>query len=418
MSQTSFFLFLSIGVIGIIFAGILSAIETAMLTITKNSLQDLNNAETKKSAYFEALLENRDAVATNAALFRLVAEMLSTVVIAMTINEALSNLWFGFAISVAISLVIAIVLVRISPRTLGRDHSGTVVQRFSWAIKALLRLNGSLRWLRTSSRGSANAENVIELMVERAQDSAVIDEAESDMIRSVFELGETITREIMVPRTDMVTTGGATPLTKVLNLFVRSGFSRIPVVGDSSDDLLGVVYFKDVVKFLNEPLAGQKTAVDAMRPAFFVPESKLAAELFKELKRRNSHIAIVVDEYGGIAGLVTIEDIVEEIVGDLTDEHDRLPVEPYELTPGLYRVPARLGLNELGELFELEIDDDDVDTVAGLLAKQLGRVPLLGARAETKGLILTADSIDGRRKQLATLTVQRAAQPQEIEPET
>lgn len=418
MSQTSLFLFLAIGAIGIIFAGILSAVETAMLTITKNSLQDLNNAETKKSVYFEALLENRDAVATNAALFRLVAEMLSTVVIAMTINEALRNLWLGFAVSVAISLVIAIVLVRISPRTFGRDHSGKVVLRFSGPINVLLRLNKSLRWLRISSRGSASAENVIELMVERAQDSAVIDEAESDMIRSVFELGETITREIMVPRTDMVTTGGKTPLTKVLNLFVRSGFSRIPVVGDSSDDLLGVVYFKDVVKLLNEPNGSQQTAAGAMRPAFFVPESKLVAELFKELKRRNSHIAIVVDEYGGIAGLVTIEDIVEEIVGDLTDEHDRLPVEPYELSPGLYRVPARLGLSELGELFELEIDDDDVDTVAGLLAKELGRVPLLGARAETKGLILTADSIDGRRKQLATLTVQRAVQPQETEPET
>ena len=246
-------------------------------------------------------------------------------------------------------------------------------------------------------------------MVDRVNDSDVIEDDERMMLRSVFGLRSTTTREVMVPRTDMVTVAAYTPLPKALNLFLRSGFSRVPVVGDSVDELLGVVYFKDVVRVLNDAEDGtSRTVAKVMRQATFVPESKPVDDLLRELQGASSHIALVVDEYGGIAGLVTIEDAIEEIVGELTDEHDAAAPEVEETQPGTYRVPSRMPVDELGELFDLEIDDDDVDTAGGLLAKALGKVPLTGATADVHGVHLVAERVDGRRRQLATLLVSRS----------
>ncbi|NEB06433.1 CBS domain-containing protein, partial [Streptomyces sp. SID13726] len=250
----------------------------------------------------------------------------------------------------------------------------------------LLALSGLLtgivaatRWLTrlAPAPDSAAHERERQDMVDRVNESDVIEEEERELIRSVFELGSTLTREVMVPRTDMVTTSRDTPLRKTLSLFLRSGFSRIPVTGTSADDLVGVAYFKDVVRVLQGgPGTDARPVGDVARAAIFVPESKPVDDLLREMQASSSHIAMVVDEYGGIAGLVTIEDALEEIVGELTDEHDRPEPEVEDLGEGVLRVPARLGVDELGELFGLDLDDDDVDTVGGLLAKTLGKVPL------------------------------------------
>ncbi len=176
------------------------------------------------------------------------------------------------------------------------------------------------------------------------------------------------------------------------------------------DDLVGVAYLKDVARVLeNEPAAADRPVVEVAREAVFVPESKPADELLREMQASRSHIAVVVDEYGGIAGLVTVEDVIEELVGELTDEHDTAPeLEPEDLGDGTFLVSARMPVDELGELFDLRLDDDDVDTAGGLLAKALGKVPLTGATADVGGLHLVADRVEGRRKQLATLRVGRA----------
>ena len=228
------------------------------------------------------------------------------------------------------------------------------------------------------------------------------------MFRSVLELGQTLTREVMVPRTDMIVTGADTPLRKALTLLLRSGFSRLPVVGESVDDLRGVLYLKDLVRRLSDdPEAQDSPAASIARPAVYVPESKPVDELLRELQAGSSHMAMVVDEYGGIAGLVTIEDALEEIVGELTDEHDPSAPGVEDLGDGSYRVPARLAKDELGELFDLDVDDDDVDSAGGLLAKALGKVPLVGSAGDIHGLHLVAERADGRRKQISTLVVRR-----------
>jgi CBS domain containing-hemolysin-like protein len=214
----------------------------------------------------------------------------------------------------------------------------------------------------------------------------------------------------MVPRTEMITADATTPLRKALSLMLRSGYSRVPVVGASVDDLRGVLYLKDLVRRLQDsPESADDPVAHLARPAVFVPESKPVDQLLREMQATSSHIALVVDEYGGIAGLVTMEDALEEIVGELTDEHDHSGPEVEDLGDGTFRVPARMPVDEVGELFDLDLDDDEVDTAGGLLAKALGKVPLPGSAGEIHGLRLTAERVEGRRKQLATLLVRLAA---------
>jgi CBS domain containing-hemolysin-like protein len=242
-----------------------------------------------------------------------------------------------------------------------------------------------------------------------------IEPGERDMVRSVFELGDTIVREVMVPRTDMVFIEADKTVEQALSLALRSGFSRIPVVGENEDDVVGIAYLKDIVAWSHEhpaatpeEMAGATEKVaTVMRPASYVPDSKPVDELLRQMQAQRNHVAIVIDEYGGTAGLVTIEDILEEIVGEITDEYDneRPPVE--WLSADSARVTARLSVTELGELFSVNLEDEDVETVAGLLAQALGRVPIAGSTATVRGLQLTAEHLVGRRNKIDTVLVER-----------
>ena len=194
-------------------------------------------------------------------------------------------------------------------------------------------------------------------------------------------------------------------------LALRSGFSRVPLIGENIDDVLGIVYLKDVIKAIEAGRPENDLARDVMRPATFVPESKPVDDLLSEMQAARTHMAIIVDEYGGTAGLVTIEDILEEIVGEITDEYDveRPPVE--HLGDGSIRVTARLPVEDLGELFDVDLPGDEVETVGGLLAQALGRVPIPGAKATVDGLLLTAEGTTGRRNRIDTVLVRRRRDP-------
>ena len=241
-------------------------------------------------------------------------------------------------------------------------------------------------------------------IVDEVGEPESFEEEDRDMVRSVLDLGHTLVREVMVPRTDMVTIDADTPAPSALRLFVRSGFSRVPVVGDDVDDIRGILYFKDLVSRW-EATGGQldMRAEQMMRPAEFAVEMKPADDMLRQMQAERFHMAIVIDEYGGVAGLVTLEDILEEVVGELTDEHDRHSIEPEEVEPGVWRVPARYPISELGELLDREIEDEDVDSVGGLLAKAIGRVPLPGATGTLAGVIMTAEEARGRRRQVSTI---------------
>ena len=248
-------------------------------------------------------------------------------------------------------------------------------------------------------------------LVDLAEENQLIEDRERMMIHSVFELGDTIVREVMVPRTDVVFIERSKTLRQAMSLALRSGFSRIPVIGEGFDDVLGVVYLKDLVRRTYVHRDGESVEkVDSiMRPAVFVPESKPVDELLREMQAQQTHVAIVVDEYGGTAGIVTIEDVLEEIVGEIADEYDVETPLVDELDDGSLRVSTRLHLDELSELLDVELEDDDVDTVGGLLAKHLGRVPIPGAQVWLHGVELTAESAQGRRNRIGTVLVRRVA---------
>ena len=235
------------------------------------------------------------------------------------------------------------------------------------------------------------------------------EEFEQDLIESVEEFGETIVREIMVPRVDMATIRDDSTLTAAMEFFLKSGFSRLPIVGKTVDEVTGILYLKDLARILHE--GDKKTAKrlvsEVARKVVFAPESLAVEDLLQQMQSNATHIAIVIDEYGGVAGLVTLEDVIEELVGEIADEYDDDEEELVELEDGGYRVAARYSLIDLGELFEIELDDEDVDSVGGLLAKELGRLPMRDDEIVFSGLKFKADRIEGRRKRLVSVIVQR-----------
>jgi CBS domain containing-hemolysin-like protein len=233
------------------------------------------------------------------------------------------------------------------------------------------------------------------------------EEFEAELIESVEELSETIAREIMVPRIDMATVTAEETLDESMTVFFRHGFSRLPVIGKNLDDIRGVLYIKDVAKLIHEnpSKAASVTAEGIARKAIFVPESKPVDDLLQEMQRSSTHIALIVDEYGGVAGLATMEDVIEEIVGNISDEYDNDLPEIETLEDNWVRVSARLSLFDLGEHFDIELEDEDVDSVGGLLAKELGRLPGRNDQIQFSGLMIKAERIEGRRKRVITALV-------------
>jgi len=405
MSEVPIGLLVTLAVLALLVAALLSAGEAAILRVSRGQVADLAATRHPAAERIEALCEDRARVASSAGTLRLLCEMVAAVCITLAIAASTLSWSVELVIAVIACAFLTVVLARLSPRSVGQRRAISVLKLTARLLAGVRRVIGPL--LRIAEPSGDLDERELREMVERDGRESIDDE-EREMLRSVLGLGETLTREVMVPRTDMITTGEQTPLRKVLSLLLRSGYSRVPVIGEQVDDLRGVIYLKDLVRRMEEdPSAADAPALSVVRPAVFVPESKPVDELLRELQAGASHIAMVVDEYGGIAGLVTIEDALEEIVGELTDEHDPSAPQVEDLGGGTFLVPARLGRDELGELFGIEVEDDDVDTAGGLLAKSLGKVPIPGSAGEIHGLRLVAQGTEGRRKRVARVLVSR-----------
>ena len=353
-------------------------------------------------------------------LIKVCAEVSAAVLVTLAFAHWLGGGWEVFLPAAGVLLVATYVLIGVGPRPLGRKRAEKIASTATKVLRPLRRALGPLppllgRLTRVLPLGAHGADTEfgerpeVRSLVDYIEGQAEIEPGERDMVRSVFELGDTIVREVMVPRTDMVFIERDKTLDQALSLALRSGFSRIPVVGESTDDVVGIAYLKDIVAWEHEhPDADETERIEkVMRPATYVPDSKPVDELLRQMQSMRIHAAIVIDEYGGTAGMVTIEDILEEIVGEIADEYDteRAPVE--WLAPGTARVTARLPVTELEELFGVTVDAEDVETVGGLLAHELGRVPIAGAEANVAGLRLTAENLAGRRNKLGTVLVQR-----------
>ncbi|MDK1474337.1 hemolysin family protein [Streptomyces sp. 549] len=366
-----------------------------------------------------------------ALLIRIASETAAAVLVTFGCLRAFDQTWQALAAAVAVMVLVSFVAVGVSPRTIGIQHSLNTATAAAYVLLPLARVMGPVPQLlillgnaltpgKGFRKGPFASEAELRAMVDFAGAESLIEDDERRMVHSVFELGDTLVREVMVPRTDLVTVERYKTIHQVLTLALRSGFSRIPVTGENEDDVVGVAYLKDLARtvHINRDRESERVST-VMRPAVFVPDTKNAGDLLKEMQRDRNHVAVVIDEYGSTAGIVTIEDILEEIVGEIADEYDRElpPVE--ELGEGRFRVTARLDIGDLGELYGLDdFDDEDVETVGGLLAKLLGRVPLAGASAvvdlsedradpDLAGLRLTAESTAGRRNRVERVLVER-----------
>ncbi|OIK01467.1 hypothetical protein BIV25_05700 [Streptomyces sp. MUSC 14] len=359
-----------------------------------------------------------------ALLVRVACEMAAAALVTYACLQQFTATWEALLVAIGVMVLVSYVAVGVSPRTIGRQHPLNTATAAAYVLLPLARVMGPIPYLlilignaltpgKGFRRGPFASEAELRALVDLAEQESLIEDEERRMVHSVFELGDTLVREVMVPRTDLVTIERFKTIRQALTLALRSGFSRIPVTGESEDDIVGVVYLKDLVRKTHINRESENDVVStAMRPAVFVPDTKNAGDLLREMQKDRNHVAVVIDEYGGTAGIVTIEDILEEIVGEITDEYDRElpPVE--ELGDDRYRVTARLDITDLGELYGLdEYDDEDVETVGGLLAKALGRVPIAGASAEVelpdeRRLKLTAEAAAGRRNKIVTVLVE------------
>lgn len=338
-------------------------------------------------------------------LLRLACEMTATVLVTVLALGAAPSEGWAALLAVLVMVVVSYVLVGVGPRTIGRLHPYSVGRFAAPPLRVLARvLNPLTRLLilignlitpgRGFREGPFSTEVELREIVDLAGERGVVAAGERDMIHSVFELGDTLAREVMVPRTEIVWIERTKSVRQGLTLCLRSGFSRVPVIGESVDDIVGVVTVKDLAQAMSERGFGDEgpELAELMRPASFVPDTKRLDELLTEMQLSRSHMAVAVDEYGGTAGLLTIEDVLEEIVGEITDESDLAENRPVEhLDDGTVRVSSRLPVEDLGALFGVELDDSEVETVGGLLAQRLGRVPLPGAEAEIAGLRLRAE---------------------------
>src|SRR5215471_4623319 len=409
----------------VLLAGLCVATEVAFIRISRAGARGLTRGRRRRgTGRLPAVLADAPVYLSVLLLVQICCETAATVLVTAALLHWLGSGWQTFLIAMAAVLYL---VAGIAPRMLGPQHEGRLAAAAAGVLYPVVRVLGPLPRVllavgsaltpgRGSRDGARASEEELRGLVDLLEQRRVIEPGESAMMQSVFELGETIAREVMVPRTDMVFVERGKTVRQALSLALRSGFSRIPVVGENEDDVIGIAYLKDQAAHTekNRDSDPAEKVESVMRPATFVPESKPVDALLRDMQAKQIHLAIVIDEYGGTAGLVTIEDILEEIVGEITDEYDQEQPTVDWLAPGRARVTARLPVTDLEELFGVSIEAEDVETVGGLLAYALGRVPIAGSVATVAGLTLTAESLAGRRNRIGTVTVERnrpAAKP-------
>ena len=406
-------------------AGIFSAIDSALSTVSVARVEELEREGRMGARRLRRAIESRPQYINLCVLLHTICLVAAAVQVVTFFEDLVDHSIWGIILGVAVMSALAFIVAGVGPRNLGRQHAYSIslatalpMQILGLVLRPIVRILIVLGNALTPGKGFRNGPftGEIELLeiVDLARERGVVAEDESRMIQSVFELDQTIAREIMTPRTEIVWIESDKTIAQVLRLAVRSGHSRIPVIGESVDDVVGVAYLRDLVAAATGSADSYANAAytpvsSVMKPVYFEPDSKRADHLLAEMQRQRNHLAVLIDEYGGVAGLVSIEDVLEEIVGEIVDEHDSTEVAPVEeLSDGGYRLSSRLSLAEVSDLFDVEFDEETIeeaDTVAGLLAYELGRVPLPGTRVKAAGVIFLAEGGTDRRGRIRVSTV-------------
>ena len=415
MSETEWIL-LGVALACVLVAGFVATIESALQSFSKSRAEAHVKVGARSADKLLQVMQDPAPFLNTALFLRTVAEITAIVCVGIVVFGRFEALWQRVLWTALPMTIVSFVVLGVAARTLGRQHADTVALRTVGLISALTTVIGPIPQVliilgnlvtpgKGFTDGPFNSEAELREMVDMAEASDLIEAGERRMIHQVFELGDTIVKEVMVPRTEMVWIEGDKTLRQGLSLALRSGYSRIPVIGNDVDDVLGILYLKDLIRrsYDNPTSQSTETVESLMRPPTFCPDSKPVDALLKEMQLTRSHVVIVVDEFGGTAGLATIEDILEEIVGEIVDEYDEEIPPHVQLADGRFRVSSRLPVDELGELFGLRVDDEDVDTVLGLMAKELNKIPIPGSAVVWEGIELVAERASGRRHAIQTV---------------
>lgn len=411
-------------------ASFLAGSEAALNSVSRVAVDAISERSKSRGAMVARIVKDPARYLNVVLLVRKAAELTATVLVAEALIVEMENDLAAVALAISIMVVASYVIVGVGPRTLGKQNPMRWIvpaSYISWILAKILgpvtviliALGNALTPGKGFRKGPFSNEAELRDLVDQAHESGLVEESEHEMIHSVFELGDTMVRELMIPRTEMVWIEGDKNLRQGMSLFLRSGYSRIPVVGEDVDSIIGIAYIKDIVRRVHDHPKSEtsENISDHLRQATFVPESKNAAELLRQMQREQIHLAIVVDEYGGTAGIITIEDILEEIVGEIADEYDDFGEEFERINEISARIASRMHIEDLAEELEISIDDagdGDIDTIGGYMAKMLGRVPIPGSSIEISGWRFTAERPAGRRHRITSILAEKVDEESEV----
>jgi putative hemolysin len=401
--------------------GFAAAAEIALTMYSRVRLQQELRRGVRQAATVQKLMTTPGRFLSTLLLVRTSGVVVATsagVLLALRVRSDAIGLFLALLLLVALVLVIRIVLKALvlrSPNAWALRLAGTVrflVSVFSPLVRTLRRLGDKVRGPAPEEEAEESiflSEDGLRFLIQVGDEESAIEEDEKEMIAGIVELGDTLVREVMVPRIDVVALAVDTSFSEALDVIIREGVSRVPVYEETIDNIVGILYAKDLLSWLRDG-ARDLPIRKVLRSTYFVPESMKVDDLLRELKRRRVHVAIVVDEYGGTAGLVTIEDLLEEIVGEIQDEFDTEEPLIESTGDGAFLLQARMNLDEASELLAVHLPDEGGDTLGGFIYSQLGRVPVIGDEVVFGDLHLTVLSVEGRRvKQLRA--VQQPATP-------
>ena len=400
---------IAIAVIVLLYAlsGVLALSETAFTRASRIRLLNLAEEGDKRAERVLRLLDRPEQTLNSVLFVLLAAQMVSATLLGTVLEPAFGSA--GVALGMVIEIVVVFTFAEVAPKTFAVQHAERAVMAVS-GLLAFVTHFGPLRVLTRGFIGLANVvlpgkglrggpfvtEEEILTMADVAAQESTIETEERELIHSIFEFGDTVVREVMVPRPDMVAVDAEAVVDEAIRISIAAGKSRVPAFHETTDDIVGLVFLKDLVTRSGAG-EGNEPVRQMLRPAHFVPESKRVAELLREMQTEKFHMAIVIDEHGGTAGLVTMEDLLEEIVGEITDEYDVDEPSIERLPNGGMRVPGRTPIDEVNELLEAELPQEEWDTVGGLVFDALGHVPVEGESARVNGLEFCAERVQGRR---------------------
>jgi magnesium and cobalt exporter, CNNM family len=392
----------------LILAALASASETALTSVSRIKIRNLAQDGNARAQLIEQMLHEPNTFLSTILVLNNVAVIVASTLSTLIALDTFSN--YGEIISTVLISLIVLIFCEITPKTAAVQAPERwamfvvqpvyalsivlkpVIVALTFITTRLVRLFGG----KPQVKGPFVTEEELRMLVEVGEEEGVLEEEEKEMIHNVFELGDTTVREVMVPRIDMVTVEADDTVQEALNVIVQGGQSRIPVYSESIDNIIGVLYAKDLLKVYTTSQRPRNVR-PLVRQAYFVPETKRLDDLLHEMQRQRVHMAIVVDEYGGVAGLVTIEDLVEEIIGDIQDEYDREEVLYERQSEDEYIVDAKMPIDDLNELMDSELPSEDYDTLGGFVYSQLDKIPSVGDTLRFDGLAFTVLGTKGRR---------------------